>query len=234
MGIQERKEREKEHRREEILTAAQKVFFTKGLQAATMDEVAEVAELSKGTLYLYYKSKEDLYLAVMMRGMGILYTMFEPIALSQEPTVVKLMKMTEAYYEFFQKHRNYFRMFYFLQYPHFHKQVSDEMLQSCTGENQRVWNLALRVIQQGVEDGDLRSDISPMEMGVIMWSSANAIMMRMDTQRDYFQDTMQVNLEDVLRLSNTLLLESFMTETAKRKYASLFRLTGKDERAVPH
>jgi AcrR family transcriptional regulator len=234
MGIQERKEREKEHRREEILNAAQKVFFTKGLQAATMDEVAEVAELSKGTLYLYYKSKEDLYLAVMMRGMGILYTMFEPIALSQEPTVVKLMKMTEAYYEFFQKHRNYFRMFYFLQYPHFHKQVSDEMLQSCTGENQRVWNLALRVIQQGVEDGDLRSDISPMEMGVIIWSSANAIMMRMDTQRDYFQDTMQVNLEDVLRLSNTLLLESFMTETAKRKYASLFRLTEKDERAVPH
>jgi AcrR family transcriptional regulator len=234
MGIQERKEREKEHRREEILNAAQKVFFTKGLQAATMDEVAEVAELSKGTLYLYYKSKEDLYLAVMMRGMGILYTMFEPIALSQEPTVVKLMKMTEAYYEFFQKHRNYFRMFYFLQYPHFHKQVSDEMLQSCTGENQRVWNLALRVIQQGVEDGDLRSDISPMEMGVIIWSSANAIMMRMDTQRDYFQDTMQVNLEDVLRLSNTLLLESFMTETAKRKYASLFRLTEKHERAVPH
>ncbi len=234
MGIQERKEREKEHRREEILNAAQKVFFTKGLQAATMDEVAEVAELSKGTLYLYYKSKEDLYLAVMMRGMGILYTMLEPIALSQEPTVVKLMKMTEAYYEFFQNHRNFFRMFYFLQYPHFHKQVSDEMLQSCTGENQRVWNLALQVIQQGIEDGDLRSDISPMEMGVIIWSSANAIMMRMDTQKDYFQDTMQVNLEGVLRLSNILLLESFMTETAKRKYASLFRLAEKHERAVPH
>ena len=36
---------------------------------ATMDEIAEAAELSKGTLYLYYSSKEDLYLAVMMRGM---------------------------------------------------------------------------------------------------------------------------------------------------------------------
>jgi hypothetical protein len=71
-----------------------------------------------------------------------------------------------------------------------------------------------------------------MEMGVIIWSSANAIMMRMDTQRDYFQDTMQVNLEDVLRLSNTLLLESFMTENAKRKYASLFRLAEKQERDV--
>ena len=57
MGIHERKEREKEHRRDEILNAAQKVFFEKGLQSATMDEIAEAAELSKGTLYLYYGSK---------------------------------------------------------------------------------------------------------------------------------------------------------------------------------
>lgn len=67
MGIQERKEREKESRKEEIINAAQKIFFEKGLPAATMDEIAEAAELSKGTLYLYYKSKEDLYLAVTMR-----------------------------------------------------------------------------------------------------------------------------------------------------------------------
>lgn len=232
MGISERKEREKEHRREEILNAAQKVFFTKGLQAATMDEVAEVAELSKGTLYLYYKSKEDLYLAVMMRGMGILYSMFEPIADAQEPTVIKLVKMTEAYYEFFQKHRNYFRMFYFFQYPQFHKQVSDEMMQSCTGENQRVWSLVVRVIQQGIAEGDLRSDINPMVMGVIVWSSANAIMTRMDTQMEYFQATMNVNLEDVLKLSNALIVESFLTEKAKRKYASLFQLVGQGERVA--
>jgi TetR/AcrR family transcriptional regulator len=55
MGIVERKEREKEHRKEEILDAAQKVFFERGLVTATMDEIAETAELSKGTLYLYYK-----------------------------------------------------------------------------------------------------------------------------------------------------------------------------------
>ena len=39
MGTHERKEREKEHRREEILDAAQTVFFEKGLAVATMDEI---------------------------------------------------------------------------------------------------------------------------------------------------------------------------------------------------
>jgi AcrR family transcriptional regulator len=224
MGIHERKEREKEQRKEEILNAAQKVFFEKGLQAATMDEVAEMAELSKGTLYLYYKSKEDIYLAVMVRGMRVVYEMFEPIVFSHEPTVVKLAKMTEAYYEFFQKHRQYFRMFYFYQNPQFHKQVSDEMMQCCTEENQRVWNLVVRVIQQGIDEGDLRSDINPMVMGVIVWSSANAIMTRMDTQMEYFHATMGVRLDDVLKTSNALLLESFMTEKAKQQYGALIHV----------
>ena len=77
MGIQERREREKEQRRNEILDAAEKVFFSKGFNNATMDEVAETAELSKGTLYLYFKNKEDLYFAITQRSMTILRSMFQ-------------------------------------------------------------------------------------------------------------------------------------------------------------
>ena len=76
MGIAERKEREKEYRKESILDAAQKVFFEKGLHLSTMDEIAETAELAKGTLYLYYHSKEDLYLAVLLRGLSIRFPFF--------------------------------------------------------------------------------------------------------------------------------------------------------------
>jgi TetR/AcrR family transcriptional regulator len=50
MGITERKEREKEQRRNAIIDAAEKIFFTKGMDNSTMDDVAEEAELSKGTL----------------------------------------------------------------------------------------------------------------------------------------------------------------------------------------
>ena len=50
LGVAERKEREKERRREDIVNAAAKVFFNKGVDHATMDDVAEAAELSKATL----------------------------------------------------------------------------------------------------------------------------------------------------------------------------------------
>ena len=61
------KEQRREERRQQILDAAEKVFFSKGVAAATMDEVAAEAELSKGTLYLYFKSKDEIILSIFER-----------------------------------------------------------------------------------------------------------------------------------------------------------------------
>ena len=52
MGIKERKEREKESRRQQIMVAAKKIFTEKGFNRATMDDIVNEAELSPGTLYL--------------------------------------------------------------------------------------------------------------------------------------------------------------------------------------
>ena len=61
MGIQERKKREKERRRQQILSAAKLLFANRGFHQTTMEEIANEAELSPGTLYLYFKSKDELF-----------------------------------------------------------------------------------------------------------------------------------------------------------------------------
>lgn len=60
-----RKEREKLARRSEILAAARNIFAEKGLHETTLDEIAEKAELAKGTLYGYFENKEDLFFSVL-------------------------------------------------------------------------------------------------------------------------------------------------------------------------
>jgi len=67
MGIQDRKEREKEQRRNQIIVAARKVFHEKGFTKATMKDIANEAELGFGTLYLYFKNKEELFAALSLR-----------------------------------------------------------------------------------------------------------------------------------------------------------------------
>ncbi len=67
MGIQERKERERERRRQQILVAAKNVFSQKGINKSTMEDIARAAELSPGTLYLYFKNKDELYASLCLR-----------------------------------------------------------------------------------------------------------------------------------------------------------------------
>jgi AcrR family transcriptional regulator len=218
MGIIERKEREKEQRREEILDAAQKIFFAKGLQTATMDEIAEAAELSKGTLYLYYKSKEDLYLAVHIRGDNILADMFEKALSTGEPTVKLLANVADAYYEFFQTQRDYFRTFTFFETPQFHLQVSEEMLNTCNLSNQRVWTLILNFLQRAKAEGVVGADYDPGQMMLILWSYITGLMRQIDNNSSYWTDIMNINLDQTLHLSKSILLEFFLTEKGKEEF----------------
>ncbi len=221
MGIQERKEREKEQRREEILNAAQKIFFEKGLQNATMDEIAEAAELSKGTLYLYYGSKEDLYFSVMMRGLEILHDMFVQSIEEASTTFEAIRQLGPTYYEFFQRHRNFFRMFNYFQYPGMHKQVSEEMRQLCNNQSQKLWSVVIGLIQKGIQEGDLKNELNPVETSIILWSSSTAILGRIDNEVDQWRSSLGVDLVEVLAKSNALLMDAIMTEEAKLKYGQM-------------
>ncbi len=214
MGIPERKEREKEQRREEILNAAQSVFFEKGLQNSTMDDIAELAELSKGTLYLYYASKEDLYLAVMLRGFDLLHEMIAQVEKRATSPGEAMWMMGKTYFDFFEKHRNFFRMFHFLQFPGLHKQVSPEMMESCNAQTQKTWKLVIDMFTRGIEQGVFRRDINPVEAAVILWSSANSILLRIDNECDRWKQTLNIDLAQVYFRSNALFLQSVMTPEA--------------------
>src|SRR3974377_1429166 len=67
--IQARKERERAAREELILDHAQRILLRDGFQNLILDELAQAIEYSKGTLYLHFKTKEDIALAVVTRAL---------------------------------------------------------------------------------------------------------------------------------------------------------------------
>lgn len=223
MGTAERKVRERVDRKESIIDAAQKVFFEKGLHLSTMDEIADHAELAKGTLYLYYRSKEDLYLAVMVRGLRTLRTMFEEIQHQERSIVPLLVDIVNTYVLFFEKHRNFFRMMHFFNTPQFHKQVSPEVMESCDTFNQSLWTMVTRIIRRGKKEKKIRADIKPIEVAVIMWTNASAMMMRIDNQHEMFKQKLHIDLNNTLYTANKLLLEAVLTEEGKRELHEIMK-----------
>ena len=71
MGLKERRRREKEERRMQILDAARKLLFTKGINATSINQIAKLAELGVGTIYFYYRNKEELFAALQEEGLEI-------------------------------------------------------------------------------------------------------------------------------------------------------------------
>ena len=75
MAISDRKKREKEQRRQSIIDAAEKLFFSKGYDNVSMNDIAQEVELNRATIYLYFENKEVLCFAVILRGVKLLNKM---------------------------------------------------------------------------------------------------------------------------------------------------------------
>ena len=110
MGVQERREREKQARQDAILEAAREVFFARGLDQTTIDDVAEQAEVSKGTIYLYFQSKEELYISVFMDGLDILAGQLRALRteFAERQADELIRDIRDIYYAFYKKYPEYF------------------------------------------------------------------------------------------------------------------------------
>lgn len=185
MGITERKEREKEQRKNDIIDAAEKVFFSKGLDAATMDDVAEEAELSKGTLYLYFQSKFDIYLAINSRGLEILIDMFEKAYQSAEEGLDKVTAIGRAYYEFFKKHPDYFNSMIHWDAHSIDMTLETENALECGQKGNKTLEIVARAVEAGVEDRTIRSDIDPRKTAPVLWGQATGILQMIATKGEH-------------------------------------------------
>ena len=84
MAPSKRQLEEREMRKQRILTGALDVFKSKGLEGATMDEIANQSGFGKATLYYYFKSKEDVFSAILENGWVNIWESLEPIIADQK------------------------------------------------------------------------------------------------------------------------------------------------------
>ncbi|AKB79247.1 Transcriptional regulator, TetR family [Methanosarcina horonobensis HB-1 = JCM 15518] len=159
MGIAERRQREKEQRKTEIIDAAERLFFSRNYEDVSMEDIAREVELNKATIYLYFKNKEALYATIVLRGIGILKEKYTECMEKQVSGIVKVALMGQAYYQFSQEYPDYLRMIHFYGSERFSKE------NPCTaeiGKGYGTCRLILRdAIQEGIDDGTIRADLDP-------------------------------------------------------------------------
>ena len=196
MGISERKEREKEQRKNDIVDAAEKIFFEKGLNNSTMDEVAKEVELSKGTLYLYFTSKEEIHFEIKSRALIILNKMFQESISENKTGLENCAEIGRAYVNFVKKHSNYHKAII-----HFESNdcsicaFRDKCENFFKKDNPLVF--FAQVISKGIADGSIRSDISANVLAQTLWAQTNGILQFVSTKQKIIEFT-GVKAEDII------------------------------------
>ena len=100
-----------EFRKSELLSAARTVFSRDGFHDATIDDIAREAGVAKGTVYLYFKSKQEIYLAALRDGVELLNEEMRAEAAVPGPAADRLRRLLTAKITFFDKHRDFFQIF---------------------------------------------------------------------------------------------------------------------------
>jgi AcrR family transcriptional regulator len=110
MVVQARRKREREARRESILDAAETVAVELGYAGLTMEAVAAAAEIAKGTVYLYFSSKDALFAAIANRRIATMLPKMNAVMDAQRTGKAKVVAAARQFAEHFIAHPEHFRM----------------------------------------------------------------------------------------------------------------------------
>ncbi len=208
MGIKERRKREKEHRRREILKAAKTLFFEQGFFATSMNGIAKAAELSKGTLYLYFKDKEELYISLQIEGMELLNKAFNKAVENKTGWEEKLRAIGWAYYQFSRDHQQFFHINFQFQHGEITRSTSDDLFQKCYEAVVHNLNFLSIPLKNGMAAGQIRQD-NPMAVAVVLWGSLTGIIL-LHEGKDH-RKFMPGSLNDLIEISINLQIAGLKT-----------------------
>ncbi len=177
MGIQERKQREKERRRQQIMVAAKRVFVKKGYGRATMESIAKEAELSAGTLYLYFRNKSELWATLSVRVLQYLLIRLDHLHsqkdLDHKGKISQLKAVLLDAYEF---DPMIFKSLFNLQTSDTLKELSPELIREIKVLGQQTIKKIAAIFQQGINHG-VCLDRHPMEIADIVWSMFSGLVL---------------------------------------------------------
>ena len=174
ISIKELKQKEKEQRRKIIINSAEKLFFDKGYDNTSMKDIANEVGVDRTTLYLYFKNKEDMYLAIVLRGMRIRDKLYKESVKSDKDGLEKFGDIGKAYFEFYEKYPDYYEACVYFDSQRFSK-VDSEFITEIIALKREPVKIMCKSLEEGINDGSIRPDVNPLKVALFISMTAMKI-----------------------------------------------------------
>lgn len=200
MGIAERQARDRRRRVNMILDAASDIIAKKGIQGATMDEIAAAAELGKATIYNYFASKQLLLAALDLRGTKTEEEGFRRAYDEGKDGLDKALRIGRFYFGYamefpvcFQAKVQMGRM----DAAALAQLTNDPMVAEYIQAVQRIHQILANALADGIDDGTIRSDVDPQRMSLLLWCQSNGVIEIIQNRGDIITTARGVTMQQI-------------------------------------
>ena len=175
MSEPSRRETKKLRHRNAILAAAEELFSDKGFEGTTMQEVSEKAGLSKGAVYLYFKSKDELYLSVCLQGIAGFGESLEAARAHVKGVEAGVKAVYLAYIKHSLEEPAVFRVLRDTFIEQIRQNLSRSTIETVSNTIKGWLENESRLLQEGIDAGVFRTEIDPYAFSVLVWRTGTGL-----------------------------------------------------------
>jgi len=234
MSVRERHKRERQARSEAILAAALRVFGEYGLEHSTIEMIAREAEVAVGTIYLYFSSRDELFLHLLVERVEQLRERYLEIQASNRAPLDELREVAAAYLEYIRESREIFLS----QQTAGWTKLTGRIRRASEIRNRKralalsreVFGLWERTVARVIDAGLIANAMGPAKTAAVMWASMNGAFMLLGDD-NFFRDITGLDPEHFIHEA----LESHLVKDAARRTARFGKIAienGEESQAV--
>ena len=174
MATKSKEEVVQEFRIHSIQDAAMRVIARKGMAAATMQEIAEEAGVAKGTIYLYFRDRDELVERTFDTAITQLIERVNAAMDSSEEIEQKLRAAMTAKFAYFRENREFFRLYMSLRVPEGNAQQQRRQKRTCQSQYRDSRQRLADVFRAAMDRGEIRR-MDPERLALFVIEGSNAI-----------------------------------------------------------
>ena len=174
MAFERRRTREKENRKSAILKAARKLFFEKGFKSVTVESIARKAELSKGAVYLYFKSKDEIYSQILLDDIDKFHRKVADIFEEGGQASDMLFRLSTTYVDFFLRDRELFRILMTFMLHANHSNLPEDLQKHIIKSTNKTIFME-KMFQYGIDTGEFPPSINVKQCRNALWGLLNGV-----------------------------------------------------------
>ena len=175
MAFERRRGREKDIKKNTILKAARKLFFEKGFKYVTVENIAKKAELSKGSVYLHFKSKDEIYSRILLNDIDKFHEKISDLLSNEACARDVLFRLADIYIDFFLKDRELFRILMKFMLNVNHRNLPDEIRDHLIKTTNRSADVIENILRYGIEHHEFSPLMNLRQNKYAVWGLMNGI-----------------------------------------------------------